>query len=118
MSIFFTLVCKINVAGYASSECKIWDNASLFGNDIKKIPDISSREDCACLCKEEPGCSFFTWIKKEASLKSAGSCRLKTSDHDRRSSDTRVSGSVECCTGIVRLEQSMGPNAELSQYQK
>ena len=81
----------------------MWDNTGLHGNDIKHIPDISSSMDCACLCKEEPGCSFFTWVKNESFVKNAGSCKLKTSDEGRGSSNIRVSGTVGCCKGIARL---------------
>ena len=71
----------------------IEDNTDYYGHDMKKVQNIPSASACACACRDNTGCSVFTWTKRDKV------CYLKTSDKGRQRSDGAYSGTLHCCTG-------------------
>merc|ERR1712142_654160 len=66
----------------------------LNGNDVDKISNIPSPKACACACRDNPECSFYTWSGR------GNWCFLKNSDKGRKGShDQAHSGNKHCCKG-------------------
>jgi len=74
-----------------SADNCIVSNIDYYGNDIKKIKDIRSAEDCSCECKKHVRCKFFTWIEKKKF------CWLKTRVGKIKIKNGVQSGSKNCC---------------------
>ena len=60
------------------------------GHKVGKL-STESAEECACACKNEDMCSFFTWTKKKKK------CIMKSAIGKRKKKKGAYSGSVDCC---------------------
>ena len=60
------------------------------GQNIGKL-STESAEECACACKDEDMCSFFSWTKKNKK------CLMKSAIGKRKRKHGVFSGSVDCC---------------------
>ena len=75
----------------------IVDGIDYYGKDLKQISDIPSASACACACRQQTGCSVFTW-KDYTKV-----CYLKTSDKGRQRSNGTYSGTLQCCAEVFQF---------------
>merc|ERR1712142_812110 len=81
----------------------------LNGNDVDKISNIPSPKACACACRDNPECSFYTWSGR------GNWCFLKNSDKGRKGSHYQAhSGNKHCCKGTGQGHQLFPVAAVLS----
>ena len=69
----------------------------LIGNDIGNVMNVKSWDDCACHCKNKPGCTFFSWTSSNFVAGRYYECWLKNSDAGRQYERGVFSGHVNCC---------------------
>ena len=82
------------------------------GNDIKSFLNIASWAECAELCKEERGCSHWTWVSQRYTEDPSifNKCHLKNSDSGRVKTTGLISGGEDCdktnchnCINVIKL---------------
>merc|ERR1712142_419035 len=71
-------------------------------NDIGDIGDIDSSLACACTCRKNAECKFFTWHAHE------NLCILKNTDEGRRPHSNSFSGRADCCVEDLLTEAVTG----------
>ena len=105
--------------GYVPKEAKITTNCGscqendidLTGNDIKSLLNIATWAECAELCKNENGCSHWTWVSQRYNNPSIfNKCQLKNGDSGRVMTSGLISGGENCdtstchnCINIIKL---------------
>ena len=106
--------------GYVPKEASITTNCGscqendidLMGNDIKSFLNIASWAECAELCKEERGCSHWTWVSQRYTEDPSifNKCHLKNSDSGRVKTTGLISGGQDCdktnchdCINVIKL---------------
>ena len=67
------------------------------GQNIGKL-STESAEECACACKDEDMCNFFSWTKKNKK------CLMKSAIGKRKKKNDAYSGSVDCCRTRSMME--------------
>ena len=85
----FVQIKEIFLTKISDPEC-IQDNVHYDGFRYRD-QNTDSAEECACACKHEDRCSFFTWTKNERM------CHMKTSIGKQERKYGSFSGSVNCC---------------------
>lgn len=70
-----------------SPQCsKNWEkNIDYNGNDIKKVPGVSSKEQCCELCVNLTSCNAVSWDGPQSPWPASQTCNMKTSSAGRRS---------------------------------
>jgi len=85
---------QISVAGEACEEIDM----DFMGDDIKAVLDVASWDDCSSLCRQESGCSSWTWVDDSFTRDPSiiHKCHLKNGNSRKINEAGLISGLAEC----------------------
>jgi len=86
------------------SDCKITtcfeEKMDYFGSDLTKIKDVTSPAMCQALCRDYPGCKYFSWLDADHSwVNGRLSCFLKDRSTPNRKGNQHVVSGPSTCSG-------------------